>query len=82
MFISQTAYVWVFGRMLDLSLIAGSRHGVVVSLSIIASALTLSVVGLIMATYHARDRLANGWVFALFIGDFWQYALGGLRYFW
>lgn len=59
MFISQTAYVWVFGRMLDLSLIAGSRHGVVVSLSIIASALTLSVVGLIMATYHARDRLAK-----------------------
>lgn len=59
MFISQTAYVWVFGRMLDLSLIAGSRHGVVVSLSVIASALTLSMVGLIMATYHARDRLVK-----------------------
>lgn len=59
MFISQTAYVWLFGRALGLSLMAGSRHGVVVSLSIMASALTLSMIGLIMARYHARDRLTK-----------------------
>ncbi|MCP3897075.1 CPBP family intramembrane glutamic endopeptidase [Moraxella sp.] len=59
MFISQTAYVWLFGRVLGLSLMAGSRHGVVVSLSIMTSALTLSVIGLIMARCHARDGLTE-----------------------